>query len=251
MDVAFQAADACVIDNLVDSAVYESVEAMVKTCGFQRVPPSTAIWSARDVENPLEGAAEHVLLVDCPITRFARSRQAFTPRHALCPTGSVLDDVLYAIERSAGLAPFIGRARQDWVGLFGRTYCYPPGSRAPWHRDEGPYAGAFIYYVNSLWDRADGGDLVLSTPDAPQRRIRALANRLVILNVSTLHCVAPVVGKHARYSLSGFFATPQALLASVLHTVAPSEHLSADAVYQRRATIGDGPPIEASAREVA
>ena len=129
-------------------------------------------------------------------------RIAFLPKggegcsDALCRYTELAEDIRERLSSHEELVKLVGGV---FDGCNFMCSSYPGGgARYVKHRDALPYKAGrkltAIYYLNSQWRTADGGELQLWPEDAPPVRVAPRADRLVIFISSLWHEVLPAWG---------------------------------------------------------
>lgn len=156
------------------------------------------------------------------------------------PSGDVVDLFILAMRGVLlDLAPWVGRANEDWRCFSARPYVLGRGDALSWHTDKAGRTGAYTFFLHSRWSAGYGGELHIACSGAEQgvdvtasdpgsegrpldhaelterlleagvgRFVVPKPNRLVVMKPGTLHAVRRVdadAGDWLRASISGFF----------------------------------------------
>lgn len=213
-----------VFDRVLPEADFAAVTAFSENVALEVAQYGTSIWARNPQANPSQSEDQFVW-TPAPLDALARFLPAGVsvadvtslPNLKVCPTRTSVDAVFTAIARlaeSRELEHLVGSFGRDWIAVTCRVFSYSKLAKANWHTDQGPYAGAFVYYTHPEWHREWGGQLLYNEGQAFQDTGRFLAptpNRLVVIKSGTHHTVANVseaAQDHRRLTVAGFFVRP-------------------------------------------
>jgi hypothetical protein len=196
----------CCVDGFLDPVEFAAVEAKLDTERYKPVDIGSEfdIWHMNHPLNPVVGTtmlwphrAEYKEMLD-EIGAFS-----------VYPMGSAYDYVLNKINEHIIGSQIIRDAEDEVAGIIATVYCYKPGSRLIWHRDDQAYLAAFVVYL-SEWANNAGGYFAYQERGEESVGVGHIVeprkNRLLLFKFDLSHSVTACSTDSAsnRISITGF-----------------------------------------------